>query len=141
MAGLGPEFEPTVAVLTSRVDSYDVATANLLLASENRAIQQSITPEPLLSANVAFPSKKPWHNNAGHQFNNKAGRGSHGRGRAEDVSFNTKSYVNFVAKVVTRFKSAIIVWIFHSQGLTPRPVLQVGLLGLIRPLLMPPLVA
>lgn len=36
-AGLGSEFEPIVAVLTSRIDSYNVQTVSaLLLASEDR---------------------------------------------------------------------------------------------------------
>lgn len=39
LAGVGPEFEPTVAVLTSTIDSYNVRTASaLLLASENRVL-------------------------------------------------------------------------------------------------------
>lgn len=66
-ASLGPELVPTVAVLTSRIDSYNIWTASaLILASENLDIQQSITLESLLLANVAFRSKKSWHNNSGH---------------------------------------------------------------------------
>lgn len=60
LAGLGPEFEPTVSVLTSRVDSYNVRTASaFLLASENRASQQSTLPESPKSSNLIIHPKKP----------------------------------------------------------------------------------
>lgn len=60
LAGLAPEFEPTVSVLTSRVDSYNVRTASaLLLGSEKRGPQQSILPESPKSTNLIIHPKKP----------------------------------------------------------------------------------
>lgn len=39
LAGLGSEFEPTIAVLTFKIESYNIQAASaLLLASENRTL-------------------------------------------------------------------------------------------------------
>lgn len=54
--GLGPKFEPTVAILASRSDSYNVKAASaLLLASKSRAIRQAILDDPLMAANLPVP--------------------------------------------------------------------------------------
>lgn len=59
LAGLGSEFEPTLAVLTSKIESYNIQTASaLLLASENRTLQQLAVNEPPMSANIAFIPKR-----------------------------------------------------------------------------------
>lgn len=63
LAGFGSEFEPAIAVLTSRTECYNVQTTiGLLLTSESRALQQSIVPESSMSANLAIQPKKQWHN-------------------------------------------------------------------------------
>lgn len=84
LAGLGSEFEPTIAVLTSKIESYNIQTASaLLLASENRTLQQLAVNESPMSANIAFHPKKNWHNTSGNQFSSKIGRGQNyygGRG-------------------------------------------------------------
>lgn len=97
LAGLGSEYEPTVAVLTSRIESYNVQTASaLLLASENRALQQLVTPEPSMSTNLAFYPKKNWQNNPGQQTTSRNNRGSYenfnnsGRVRGRNRTFHNK---------------------------------------------------
>lgn len=97
LAGLGSEYEPTVAVLTSRIESYNVQTASaLLLASENRALQQLATPEPSMSTNLAFYPKKNWQNNPGQQTTSRNNRGSYenfnnsGRDRGRNRTFHNK---------------------------------------------------
>lgn len=55
---LGLKFEPTIAVITSRSDSYNVNTASALpLASESRALQPSLLPELPMTINLAMSSK------------------------------------------------------------------------------------
>lgn len=55
---LGSEFEPTVAVLTSRIDLYNVQTAiALLFVSKNRTPQQLAITETPMTANIAFHPK------------------------------------------------------------------------------------
>lgn len=80
LAGLGGEFEPTVAVITSRIDTYSVQSASaLLLTSENRTLQQLIIPDSPMQANLSFQSKKHWHYNSESQH--KTNRGQHHFGR------------------------------------------------------------
>lgn len=61
-AGLRQDFELTIVVLTSRIDSYNAKAASaLLLASESRAFQPPTFPESP-TANIAMHSKEPWNN-------------------------------------------------------------------------------
>lgn len=72
LAGLGPEFEPTIVVLTSRIDSYNFQIVKvLLLASENRVLRQVATVETPMSSNTQKVLKTQlWH-----QFISRNGRG------------------------------------------------------------------
>lgn len=79
LACLGPQFEPAVAVLTSRSDSYTVkASSARLLASERRALQEAILPDPPMAANIAMKTK-PWHTNYGRSYSNRGGYGAFGQ--------------------------------------------------------------
>lgn len=90
LAALGSEFEPTIAVLTSQIQSYNLQTATpLLLTSESRAIQQTSIPESPMFANIAMHVKRPWNTNSRNHFSHRHNCSSykqnnysnHGRGR------------------------------------------------------------
>lgn len=116
LAGLRPEYEPTITVLTSTDDQqYNVkASCALLLASESRALQQTLIIESPASANVAIHSR-PWNNIFGSQLFNGGGRGSGGqishggRDRGREAILSNKLTCQLSGKLGMQFSSATAV--------------------------------
>lgn len=118
---LGPEFEPTIVVLTSRSDSYNVKAAiAVLLASESIGLEQSNLPESPMTANLVMHSTKTRHTHNQNSSPNRGGKkgpyGQHNFGgcnRIEDKATTTNLFVNFVERMAMLFRSVIIVVISH----------------------------
>lgn len=114
LAGLGPDYEPSVAVLTATSDSYNVRSASALLLASKKS---SSTICPISASYVKLPhiTKKPGTLTMEIHLLIEViyGQQNHGnRSRDRGVPSKTNLYANFVVKVAMQFKNVIIALIF-----------------------------